>query len=505
MRESLVRALVLPALILFPARGVEAQRAPLEGLDEYIEAAMPAWDVPGLAIAVVKDDSVVHARGFGVRRAGGTAPVTEHTPFLVASLTKAFTAAAVGLQVDAGRMRWDDPVIEHLPGFRLRDPWVTETITLRDLLAHRSGLPQTLVLWNGSELGRAELIARLSELEPVATFRGRWTYQNILYLAAGEAAGRAAGEGWDALVEERIFAPLGMRESVTSLTRADTTRAAWGHLIVDGRVTPIPWRNFDNIGPAGSIMSTAADMAQWARMLLAGGRFEGRRILDSTTVAQMMAPQIPMDEWWARTMYNPEAHFIAYGLGWTLHDYRGRKVVEHTGELHGMTAVLALVPEERLGVVLLSNIDRPAMGSLRFLMALKLEVLDAYLGGRGRDWSTRFRRIDDEVRAARVSAPVAPAVQGPPARPLAAYAGEYHHPFYGAVRVRLEADRLRLDYGPAYRGTLVHRALETFDVRWDDRSTGPATVVFELDAAGTPATLEWRGVGRFGRVETTAR
>ena len=265
---------------------------PLQGLDAAVERALRDWEMPGLALAIVKDDAVVLSRGYGVRELGQPTPVDERTVFAIGSVTKAFTAAALGMLVDEGKVGWDDPVTEHLPDFQLYDPYVTREITLRDLLTHRSGLPRGDLIWIGSDFDRAEILRRLRYLPPRWSFRSHYGYQNVLYLAAGQVVAAVTGRSWDEFVRERIFAPLGMTNSSTSVTAlADAANVATPHADVDGRIRPVPYRNIDCIAPAGAINSNVAEMTQWIRT--AAGRWScagANRFLSAATMTELFTP-----------------------------------------------------------------------------------------------------------------------------------------------------------------------------------------------------------------------
>ncbi|HSH44491.1 MAG TPA: serine hydrolase domain-containing protein, partial [Longimicrobiales bacterium] len=274
-----------PAQALDPA----AQRA----LDAYVESAMADWGVPGVAIAVVKDDQVVMARGYGEREVGSGEPVDENTVFAIASITKSFTSAAMGMLVEEGRVAWDDPVTEHLSGFQLADPWVTREFTIRDLLSHRAGVERGDWLWFGTDYDRDEVVHHLRYLRPVADFRADYGYSNNMYIAAGQLIAEVTGTNWDDFVTRRIFEPLGMRRSnttVRALPAMDNVAAP--HEELNGALTTVPPGNLDNEGPGGSINSSVAQMAQWIRLMLNGGEVDGRRLLDSATIAEIHSPHV---------------------------------------------------------------------------------------------------------------------------------------------------------------------------------------------------------------------
>src|SRR5690625_233047 len=289
-------AALLAALLAVPfAAAHERPTAELEGIERFVEQGMRDWAIPGLAISVVKDDELVWARGFGVRRLGHPEPVDADTLFNVASVSKAFNAAALGLLVDEGAIGWDDPVVEHIPHLRLYDPYVTQAATIRDMLAHRVGLGRLTgnrLRWISAR-NRSEQIERLRHLEPEIGFREGYVYSNVLYMVAGEVVPAVTGTGWEAFVEQRLFAPLGMRRSLAGGRRLDESgNVAWPHQEIDGQVVEIPRRNFDAVGPAASVHSSAREIARWMRLHLGTpGEFEGRRVLARETVEEMHRAQ----------------------------------------------------------------------------------------------------------------------------------------------------------------------------------------------------------------------
>lgn len=477
-----------------------AQQGPLRGFEAYTASALKAWDAPGLAVAVVRNDSLVFARGFGVRELGKGDPVTANTVFAVGSTTKAFTSALLGTLVDAGRLGWDDPVTKHYPGFQLYDPYVTREITIRDLLTHRSGLSRGDRLWSGSGMPREEVIRRVRYLKPSWSFRSTYGYQNIMFLTAGEIAGKLYGHGWDAAVADRIFTPLGMTRTVTStLPLKGMDDVATPHERIEGSVTPVEWLNIDNIGPAGSINSSVTDMAQWVRMQLAGGTYAGRKVLEPRTIKEMHALQMHTRISETDEKLNPESHLTGYGLGWSLRDYRGLRLVSHGGAIRGMRAWVAMFPEKNLGVVVLTN-----MAESTLPIAIGMRALDQHLTTTPKDWSALYL---NEARAGRARALAeaekvrASRVQGTsPTLPLERYAATYADSMYGEIRVIREGEGLTLTFGPHFTGDLKHWHFDTFEAVWRNRAQGRGTVMFTIDARGQVAALEIPGLATFSRV-----
>jgi CubicO group peptidase (beta-lactamase class C family) len=516
MRRALLLAAAVACLTSAPSAGGQGsgggrggRPAPLDGLDSLVAAAVRAWEVPGLAIAVVADDSIVFARGYGTRTVGRREPVDANTLFAVGSTTKAMTATALAMLVDEGKLRWDDLVIAHMPELRLADPYVTRELTVRDLLTHRSGLGGVDLLWYGSTNTFAEIERRLRWLEPESSLRSSYAYQNVMYAVAGELVGRVSGVPWDRFLRERIFAPLGMTRAVTSIgALAGMDNVATPHDVVDDTLRAIPWRNLDAIAGAGAVNASAMDMARWIRFQLDSGKAGRERLLSPASWREMLTPQfvVPRERFYP-TARLAGVNFTTYGLGWFLHDYRGHLVAMHTGSIDGMTAIVGMIPGLRAGVVVLANRDH---AELRH--ALMLTVLDRFTGAPSpaRDWSAELRalygRMRDEARAARAERESRRVAGTKPSLPLAAYAGAYADSLYGAAVVRLENGRLTASLnGGGFAGPLEHWHFDTFRARWTDRVLGDSFLTFVLAADGTVRAVRVEGVGEFGRVPDEAR
>ncbi|HSL72380.1 MAG TPA: serine hydrolase [Longimicrobiales bacterium] len=490
----------IPVLLLFVLPlAAASQNAPLTGLDAYIGKAIKDWEVPGLSLAIVHRDSVVHAKGYGVKELGKPGTVTAQTVFAIGSASKAFTAALVGTLVDEGKLRWDDQVAKHLPGFQLYDPYASKELTVRDALSHRSGLARGDRLWYATEYDRDEILNRVRLLEPTWSFRSNFGYQNIMYLAAGQVAAKAAGKKWDDLVTDRIFAPLGMSSSTTSIKKlASAADVSTPHARIDDKVKPIAWRNIDNIAPAGSINSNALDMAQWVRLQLGKGKYRGKELLKPATVREMHSANTVIRSDPRSDSLLPETHLRAYGLGWFLEDYRGRKLVHHGGNIDGMSALVFMVPEENLGLVILTNMNGTSLPA-----ALARRIADLYIGGARRDWSADYLAFTKEGqrRAAAQAQTIEKArVSGTkPSLALEKYAGKYDNEMYGPVNIELVDGQLVLRAGPAFNAQLEHWHYDTFRATWADPVLGRSMVTFVLDAQGRPATLKVEGLADFER------
>ncbi|HSN16579.1 MAG TPA: serine hydrolase [Gammaproteobacteria bacterium] len=504
-----VRLLALACLLSVSAAWATEPPPPQElpDLDTYIQQAMKVWKVPGLAIAVVKDDRLVWARGFGRRNMDYPRPVDANTLFGIGSNTKAFTAAALGTLVAAGKLGWDSHMTELLPGFQMYDPYVTREVTLRDLLSHRSGTCGDDGVWYATDLESKEIIARLRYQKPSYSFRSQFCYSNSLYMTAGEVIPQLTGISWHDYVKQRFFGPLHMQNTVTSIAAfTKTTDVASPHAEVDGKLQPIAWDNTDNIDPAGAVDSSVTDMAQWLRMLLADGRYDGSQVLDPAVIREMETPQMLIGgsdgEAKFLSALNPDSRFYAYGFGFFMQDYAGTKVLWHSGHIDGMSAGLGMVPSQHLGVVVLSNMDQCWLP-----MALVWRVIDGYMGRPPKDWSTAIQNAVAPAYAADKAEQDALArayEPGPAPLALAAYVGTYGNDLYGNITVTLEHGKLVLRASRRFVGEMTHWNHDTFQVTWDYSYLGKSYVTFSHDVQGTPVSLSVEGLATYMRVAEPA-
>ena len=495
--------ITIPLLLLASAGTLHAQSRQvtpspdLKAFDRYVAQAVREWRVPGLAIAVVKNDSVVFARGYGVLELGESALVTEHTRFAIGSTTKAMTSAALGMLVDEGKLRWDDRVIDFLPEFRLYDPYVTRELTVRDLLTHRSGLPGTDLLWVRGDYTFPEMMRRLRHVKPATSFRSQWTYQNVVYAIGGALVEKVSGMPWQDFVRARIFGPLGMSESEPLVAGIELRpNVATPHGEIRDTIRQVPIRSTDPVAPAGSVWSSVSDMAKWMRFILDSGRVGTRRLLTPATFTELVTPQIRASPatYPALTLVRP--HVFAYALGWFVQDYRGETVWMHTGSIDGMTAIIGLLPDRRAGVFVLANLDH---AELRH--ALMYKVFDLYSGNPERDWSAQVLALFSGARRAASPAAARPREEAAkPSLPLERYAGSYADSTYGAVDVTLTGGELHARFGNEDLGVLEPWEYESF------RAVGPPpleqrqVVTFVPDGRGRVASLQAFGVS-FVRVK----
>lgn len=497
--------LIVLACILLTAASANFAQAPFAGFDEYVNSTMKDWEVPGMSIAVVKDDKVVYAKGYGVRELGKTDAVDEHTIFAIGSSSKAFTATAIGMLVDEKKLKWDDKVSEYLPRFQLFDPWVTREMTVRDLLTHRIGLERGDQLWYATAYSRDEVLRRIRYLEPSSSMRSKFGYQNIMYLAAGQIIPVVEKDSWDDFVAKRIFTPLGMKESSTTIRDLSKTNdVAAPHVKIDGKVTPVAWRLIDNIGPAGSINSNAVDMAQWVRLQLGNGKFDGKQIVSPAVINETHTPQTIIRREGMYTFIYPDAHFFSYGMGWFLSDFGGKALVEHGGAIDGMRGTVAMIPEKNVGVVILTNMNGSILPQF-----LAYRILDEYLDREPRDWPAeglkKFKPLEAQAEAAQAKAAGERVMNTKPSLGLADYAGKYTSEMYGDVDIEMVNGKLIAKFGPYYTGDLEHWNYDTFQVAWRDQVIGKGLMTFTLNAKGKVDSLGFGGMGKFKKASATVK
>ena len=482
------------------------------GLEEYIQSAMRDWGVPGLAIAVVKDGSVVLARGFGVRNMETGAPVSAETVFGIGSVTKSFTATALAMLVDEHKVSWDAPVKDYVPQFQTYDPYVTSVLSPRDIACHRTGIELANYLqWrpidradNAQHPTRDDIVRAFKYLRPSEGFRTTFAYKNNTWIVAGAVIEAASGMTWDRFVHERIFAPLGMKSSSTSVNETDgLPNVAAAHVLTGGRLKAIPLVNADVPGPMGSINSTVLDMAKYIRFHFGDGTFEGRRLLSASGLAELHQPQIIDRGDFQGTPFTKQ---VSYALGWWVQDYRGHTLVHHSGVIVGGNADVAYIPEEHLGVVVLINAN-----ALPLVGAISRRVLDAYLGAEPFDWNGRALALkkanDARTEAARAERELSRIKGTKPSLALGSYAGVYHNNAYGNLHIVYADGKLTARLW-TFTGELTHWNYDTFSFKWDARhyyllvAPDPADLVrFEIDERGIPSQMSFLSLGTFVRAD----
>jgi CubicO group peptidase (beta-lactamase class C family) len=490
-------------------------------LDDHIERARAAWSNVGLAVAVVHSTEVLYAQGFGVKALASPARITPATLFQVGSTTKAFTAAVLGVLVDEGRIDWDDPISSHLPEFQLHDPWLTQHLTIRDAVAHRSGIPHSYPPFL-SVMDSDSVVSQLRYIEPVAAYRDSFVYSNLMYAALGKVIETVTHETWNDFVGRRLLSPLEMNRSGTSpyefwnaqfvaptflgsapareidIAHARDANVALPHGCDEhGSVVSLPWQSYDNAAAAGSIVSSAADMANWLILHLNEGCFKGRQLLTKATLRELHAPQNPH----AGTMQFPfEASLTGYAMGWWRTRYRGHTHLVHSGTIIGSPAYVALLPDPKMGVVVLSNGSRLLPNGVALHKAIALTVFDSLLGVPPRDWVQELsdqadnaqRQVQEqeaELSHARLSSAL-------PSLSLERYTGffEDQRGHSGPLDVRLQEGRLVMSFAGegAFSAHLEHWHRDVFRLRPKAgvaEILGPSFVTFTLNPRGRVISL----------------
>ena len=467
-------------------------------LDADVARSMKTFEVPGMAIAIVKDGKVIAARGFGVRKLGEPTPVDGKTLFEVASNSKVFTAVALAMLVDEGKLAWDDPVTKHLPDFQMYDAYVTREMTVRDLLVHRSGLglgAGDLLWWPTTQFTTDEIIHKLRFIKPATSFRSAYAYDNLLYIVAGKIIAQKSGKSWGETVRERILKPVGMSTTTTNLAEnAGNLNLAHSHSKINGKISVVKPVPADNAVGAVGINTNAEDIARWMTVLMDGG-VTGKdatgkevRLYSDKQSREIFTPQTPMKI----SDGNPKLaatrpNFFSYGLGLQLRDYKGRKVALHGGALLGFYSRVVMVPEEKLGIAILTNAESGgAMTSLQY------RILDHYLKAAPSDWIKLIDDVEQEAqakdKAAQAKANTTRAAKSSPSLSLAAYDGEYEDAWYGKVAITKVGNKRVMNFTktPDLTGELEHFQHDTFIVRWKDRHfNADAYVSFALNPDGS--------------------
>jgi CubicO group peptidase (beta-lactamase class C family) len=468
-----------------------------KGFDDYVREGMEEFKVPGLAIAVVKDGKVVLARAYGHRHLGQNSPVTTDTLFPIASCTKAFTACCIAMLVDEGKVQWDDPLRKHLPDFRVADPYVTENVTIRDLLCHRVGLVRGDLVGMTGAFSHAEMLNQIQYLPQASPFRSKMTYSNLMFAVLGEIVEKQSSENWEKFVTKRIFDPLEMTSTTTNRQSIDRERIATRHRFYDGELAPLRTFNSDQVRPAGAIYSTVTDMAKWLNLHLREGEHDGMRLVSTSAMREMHSLQQSIPVKWGTDSKIYDARFVGTGFGWFVKDYRGRKVIQHGG---GWGSDTAFVPEENLAVVVLSNRDWNSL-----VWMLIFDVIDAYVVGpdqawtKGEEWKFWLERggpdameRDRKTQFAELEKKRKSDTQ--PSLPLMQLAGIYRSTLYRDLKLTAEGRHLRAEFG-RYTGALEHWENDTFYGHSVIEPFLDWLVKFDIDAQGSVTGLEIINVG----------
>jgi len=471
-------------------------------IDSLVERARKNFDVPGIAVAVIKDGKLIHSKGYGVRSLNTGAPVDENTLFGIASNSKAFTAFALCILVDEGRISWDDKVRKWIPEFKLYDPYVTEEFTIRDLLTHRSGMGlgagDLMLFPDSSNFGLHDIIYNLQYLKPVSSFRTKFDYDNNLYIVAGEVVKRVSGISWDEFVESRIMQPIGMNHSAGSFDRLkDKSDVIDGHAVVDGKVQVID-RSSMKIGhSAGGINTSIADLAKWVLLLLNQGKY-------GPDMARLYDPNIQKEIWSPQTIINAgepgyyNTHFKSYGLGFFIQDVKGYKELSHTGGLEGMVTQITIIPDLQLGIIVLTNQEEGAA-----FTSITNQIKDGYLGLPRKDWINEMLTLrNSRTQSAKkitdqVDVEISKSREHPAPIDFTLYTGTYSDPWFGDVLISVKNGKYWFESkrSPKLSAEMIPYKGNSFVLVWPDHSMGAnAFAIFSMDENGKPNGMTMKAI-----------
>jgi CubicO group peptidase (beta-lactamase class C family) len=494
---SLILIIATSLCFIFFSEKLYSEENKLDGLDTFVEKAMEEYQVPGVAVAVVKDGEVVYLKGFGVREIGKDAKVDPDTIFQLASVTKTFTAAAVGTMVDKGKVGFDDEVITILLGFALMEPYPTRYSTPRDLLAHRTGLPAFAGDLLG-ELGydRAEVLHRVRFIKPSYSFREEAAYSNVGFFTAGQVAAVAADSTWEDVVRDNILKPLEMSRSGFTNELAKHKNVAAPHGKLDGEIKLVRRDTQQILGAAGAMISTASDMTHYMNMFLAGGKYKDKLVLTSDTIKEMFAPSMVEKPGFAELPPISEKTGFSYGMGWGNYHWKNLEIVEKGGALAGIRSVIVLVPELNLGITVLANLNLTVLPE-----AIRAYILEQYLGKANYDMQAEIMERAKNLAYLTGKPLTLPENPKQPSKPLSAYVGSYENDLYGTFNVVEDKDSLKIEAGLAkYPGTLKHWDYDMFLLKWPSINTGYDEVIFVIDGKGNVSEFLTESYGTFKRV-----
>jgi len=499
-KHTYILALAIAVLLNFSF--AKAQIITSAQIDSLAEKVLKTFDVPGIAVGVIKDGKLIHAKGYGVRSLNTMQKVDEHTLFGIASNSKAFTSAALGMLIDEGKLKWDDKVTDYIPEFKMYDPYVTDQFTIRDLLTHRSGLGlgagDLMMFPDSSNFTKKDIIHNLRYLKPVSSFRTKFDYDNNLYIVAGEVIARVSGMSWEDFIEQRIMKPLGMTESAASIFRLkDKTNVIDPHAPVNGKVQVIKADWSETADAAGGIYANITDLSKWLIMQMDNGKYDGdKRLFSENVHDDMWSLQTIID---TKTVPPYNTHFSGYGLGWFLSDIKGYKQVTHTGGLAGIVTQVVLFPELKLGIVVLTNQQSGAAFN-----AISNTIKDSYLGVTGIDRVKQQRdRVDvNEAAAKKATDKVWAAIDAAqksnaPKADINDFVGTYTDKWFGDVVISVKNGKPWFDSkrSPKLSGEIFGYKGNTFIVKWNDRSMdADAYLQFELDTSGKGVGLKMNAI-----------
>ena len=471
-----------------------AQESLPENFDSWVESSRQDWKIPGMAVGIVKDGEVVYAKGFGEKLLGSGEAIDANTIFSISSVSKNMTAAALAILVDEGKIDWDDKITKHIPWFQLKDPWVTQELTIRDALTHRVGLGRLL----GNRLQfmtaspRDSILYQLRYMELEKPFRSEFVYNNIMYSLAGQIIEYTDGRTWDTFLKERLFIPLEMNSSTTSITQLrDSDNQAYPHQEIEGKVVPIQRRNWDNAGPAGGVNASVNDLNKWMLMQLGiSGTYDGKTIISTKQMNEIHKSQMVLSR------ANAMAAQGSYGFGWSITDYKGKRVLNHGGATDGFNTAMYLLPDLNLGIIVVGN-NFNSMGN-----AVAYQVIDAYLGENTVDWNDRYlqdyKKSYERAAEARDKIDQSRVTKTKPSLDLKSYIGTYHSIGYGKVEVKKVGKDLVLHFWDTegLEAKLEHWHYDTFRAVWKNPAQREEFMQFHLGKDGKVETLDFEFVLR---------
>jgi len=468
-KNFVLALVVIVGIFLLPGQSLAQPN--LDNIDQYFEKALQDWQVPGMSIAIVKDGKIVLAKGYGVLESGKRKKTDENTLYAIASNTKAFISASLAHLVWEGKISWDDKVVDYLPYFELYDSYATRETTIRDLLSHRVGLGTFSgdVIWYKSNYTAEQTVKHIKYVPQAYSYRAGYGYSNLMFITAGEVVRTVTGMAWDEFVRKHFFEPLNMDRTVTSTAAlAKTKNVATPHKTIGTDSMPIAWTNWDNMGAAGGIISSANDMAKWMILQMSQGLNEGDTLFSPDTQVDMWTPHNNYRVSLASQKNIPSRHFSGYGLGWGMSDYEGRKMVNHGGGYDGMYSRVTLIPEEKLGIVVLTN------SMTGIATPITMRAIDEFIGSGDRDWSAEAlprAAKSIEYKKERVQKRIDAREEGTsPTIGEDAFIGNYYDPMYGAVEILRENGKLVIDFKPAphLKADLSHWHYNTYKLDWQE-------------------------------------
>ena len=466
----------------------------ITAFDSYVQKAMQTWQIPGLSVAIVKDNEIVFSKGYGVREIGTSKKVDTKTYFSCASTTKAMTAICMAMLVDQGKLQWTDPVIKYLPKFQLSDPYVTRELTIQDLFLHNSGVGNTDYLWGDNNLSPDDILAKMYLVKPSYSFRSSFIYQNIFYLVAGKVIEKISGQPWNVFIKENIFDRLGMQHTKATYKELQDENKAIPHYIIDGKITAIEKDPADAIAPAGSVLSCADDIALWMKCMIDSSKYNGGRLVKPATWMYLLMPKtiVTASEFYP-TQIITKPNFTPYAMGWFQQDYKGYKLNYHTGSLTGETAIHAQLPDRKFGIYVFGNLDH---SELRH--ALVFKAIDIFELGGQMDWSTSFKKLYDSLQTINIQNELANTpVQIPNTKPslsLESYAGTYQDDLYGSIQIVFEANQLKVIINNVLKGSMSHYHFNTFKVLYQKKHYAANYYTFQLNNDGKINAVTVNGI-----------